>query len=346
MKTTSISSTLSPQVQPSMESLTMEAIVTTAYGGPDVLQLQRVPKPQPAENQVLIKIHATSVTAAQMAMRTGYPLFGRLFMGLTKPKMAISGTDYSGEIVQVGEGTTKFKVGDEVFGSTDIGGGCYAEYVVVSEDEVILHKPTNINHNEASAINDGLTTSYPFLVHAAQLGPGQHILINGASGSIGTAAVQLAKHLGAEVTGVCSGRNSAMVKGLGADHVIDYTQEDFTQKGVPYDVIFDTVGKSSFRKAKGSLKAKGLFLSPVLDLGLLGRMLWTSVFGKKKAIFMATGLRKSEEKLADFEAIRVLLAEGKVQAVIDRTYRLGQMREAHTYVDKGHKRGNVVVEMG
>jgi len=281
-----------------------------------------------------------------MAMRTGYPLFGRLFMGLTKPKMAISGTDYSGEIVQVGEGVTKFKVGDEVFGSTDIGGGCHAEYVVVSEDEVIHHKPANISHNEAAAINDGLTTSYPFLVHATQLAPGQHILINGASGSIGTAAVQLAKHLGAEVTGVCSGRNVAMVKGLGADHVIDYTQEDFTQSGVQYDVIFDTVGKSSFPKAKGSLKAKGLFLSPVLDLGLLGRMLWTSFFSQKKAIFMATGLRKPEEKMADFEAIRVLLAEGKVQAVIDRTYRLAQMAEAHAYVDKGHKRGNVVVEMG
>lgn len=344
MKPTSISQPVN-QTLDRVKSMTMEAIVTTAYGGPQVLELQRVPRPKPQSHQLLVKIHATSVTAAHCAMRTGFPLIGRLFMGLTKPNMAISGTDYSGEVVEVGEKISQFKVGDQVFGSTDIGGGCYAEYVTVSEEEVILHKPENITHQTASAINDGATTAYPFLVHTAQLGRGHHILINGASGSIGTAAVQLAKYLGAEVTGVCSSRNVSMVKGLGADHVIDYTQEDFTQNGIQYDFIFDTVGKTSFSRSKKSLKPEGMFLSPVLDFGLLGRMIWTSMFGQKKAIFMATGLRKTEEKKADFEMIRKLLAEGELKAIIDRTYQLPQIPEAHVYVDKGHKRGNVVVEM-
>ncbi|MEL6135336.1 MAG: NAD(P)-dependent alcohol dehydrogenase [Bacteroidota bacterium] len=346
MKTVSISSNSTQSPVQSFESLTMEAMISTAYGDASVLQLQRIPVPRPAANELLIQIRATSVTAAHTAIRTGYPLFGRLFMGLTKPKMTISGTDYAGEVVAVGSDVRQFKVGDEVFGSTDTEGGCYAEYTTVAADGVMLHKPQHITFSEASAIIEGASTAYPFLVHQAQLGPGHHILINGASGSIGTAAIQLAKHLGVEVTGVCSGRNVGMVKGLGADHVIDYTKEDFTQNGIQYDVIFDTVGKSSFGKSRSSLKPEGMYLSPVLDMGLLGRMLWTSLFGKRKAIFMATGLRKSEDKLKEFRVIRELLAEGKLQAVIDRTYHLAQIPEAHSYVEKGHKRGNVVVEMG
>ena len=325
---------------------TMEAIITTRYGGPEVLQLQQVSRPQPKDNEILIQIHATSVTAAHCMMRTGYPLFGRLFMGLTKPKMTISGTDFAGVVVEAGKNVSKFKVGDEVFGSTDIGGGCYAEYVAVSEEGVLLKKPANLSFEEATAIMDGAMTAFPFLVDQGKIGPNTHILINGASGSIGTAAVQLAKHYGATVTGVCSGRNVDMVRSLGADYVIDYTQEDFTKNGQQYDLIFDTVGKLTFAKTKSSLQANGKFLTPVLSVRDLINSLQTSLFGKKKVIFMATGMRKKEEKISAFQEIRQLLAEEKLIPVLDRMYKLPQVAEAQRYVEKGHKRGNVVVQMG
>ncbi len=328
-----------------MQTSQMNAIITTRYGAPEVLKLDQVPVPTPKGNEIIVKIHATSVTAAQMAMRTGKPYIGRLFIGLRKPNNPIGGTDFAGEVVSIGKDITKYKVGDAVFGATDADGGTYAEYVAVSEDGVVLSMPQNTSFEEASAIIEGFMTAYAFLKGAIDLEARQKILINGASGSIGTAAVQIAKYIGAEVTGVSSATNTGMVSGLGADHVIDYMQEDFTQNGVQYDVIFDTVGKSSFKASKNSLTEKGRYLSPVLRLADLSGMMMTSRSKGKRLIFSATGLRDNEEKKVDFGVLKKLLEEGKIKAVIDRTYQLPQAVEAHRYVEKGHKKGNVVLVM-
>lgn len=329
-----------------VNTATMNAIVVTQYGGPDVLQLKKVKKPLPKDDEVLVKIRATSVTAAHGAMRTGRPLFGRLFLGLPKPKIAVPGTDFAGEVEAVGKNVKKFSISDEVFGSTDIDGGCYAEYITISEEGMILPKPTYMSFTEATAIIDGATTALPFLRDFAKIQPGQKILINGASGGIGTAAVQLAKYFGAEVTGACSTSNVEWVKSLGADKVIDYTQEDFTRNVGQYDVIFDTVGKSSFSKSKAALSNKGVYLSPVLNLPMLFDMLYTSLFSRgKKAIFSATGLRKLDERIDNLVIIKKLIEQGKLKSVIDQTFSLEEMTEAHRYVDQGHKKGNVVVLM-
>lgn len=324
---------------------TMHAILTTGYGSPDVLKYGSIEKPVPGADEILIKIHATSVTNAHTVMRTGYPLIGRLFMGFFKPKHPISGTDFAGEVVALGRDVKKFSIGERVFGSTDIDGGTYAEYVKVSQDGVILPMPENITYAQATAIIDGATTAFPFLVEHGKIKEGQSILINGASGSIGTAAVQLAKYYGAEVTGVCSTSNVDMVKAKGADVVIDYTKEDFTKAEKKYDIIFDTVGKSNFADAQKALTEKGVYLSPVLGLKMMMEMVKTSRSKGKKAIFVATGLRDNSSKIKDFIILKDLLEKGVISPVIDRTYQLPQVAEAHRYVEKGHKKGNVVINV-
>ena len=321
----------------------MKAIVQTKYGSPDVLNVQEVEKPAPRNNEVLIKIRATSVTAAQTAMRKGRPLYGRLFTGLTGPKNAIPGTDLAGDVEAVGQDVTRFQVGDRVFGATDLGGGSYAEYICLPEDDVLAPKPANMTYEQAAALLEGATTALAFLRDKGHIRSGQRVLINGASGSIGTAAVQLAVHFGAHVTGVCSTANVDLVKSLGADEVIDYTKEDFTQNGQIYDVIFDTVGKSSYARCKGSLAEHGVYLNPVLGLPLLLQMLWTSRTGGKKAIFMATGLRPASEKKQDLAFLTELVEAGELRAIVDRRYSLEQAAEAHRYVETGHKRGNIVI---
>jgi NADPH:quinone reductase-like Zn-dependent oxidoreductase len=323
----------------------MKAIVQTQYGPPDVLQLKEVEKPVPKNNEVLVKICATSVTAAHCAMRKGVPLFGRVVIGLTKPKVPIPGTDLAGEIEAVGKDVTRFKPGDHVFGSSDLGGGCYAEYICLPENEVLAIQPDNMTNEEASAIIEGASTALPFLRDKGKIQPGQKVLINGASGGIGTAAVQLAKYYGADVTGVCSTANVELVRSLGADLVIDYGQEDFTRNGETYDIIFDTVGKRAFSQCKGSLTHTGVYLNPVLSLPLLLHMLWTSKIGGQKAIFTATGLRPSHEKAKDLLLLRELIEAGTLKAVIDRRYALEQAAEAHRYVETGHKKGNAVITM-
>ncbi|MFV1884152.1 MAG: NAD(P)-dependent alcohol dehydrogenase [Balneola sp.] len=324
---------------------TMNAILTTGYGSADVLKYGIAEKPGTTKDEILIKIHATSVTNAHTAIRTGYPLIGRLFMGLFKPSNPISGTDFAGEIVATGNNVRKFKVGERVFGSTDIEGGTYAEYVTVSQHGVVLPMPENLNYAEATAIIDGATTAYPFLTKHTQIKKGSKVLINGASGSIGTAAIQLAKHFGAEVTGVCSTSNVDMVKTLGADYVIDYTKEDFTQGEKKYDIIFDTVGKSHFNDAQKVLTEQGTYMSPVLGLRMTFDMLRTSRSKRKKAIFAATGLMAEKAKLENFRVIRDLLEQEVISPVIDRMYQLPQIVEAHRYVEKGHKKGNVVINV-
>ncbi|WP_303922825.1 NAD(P)-dependent alcohol dehydrogenase [Draconibacterium sediminis] len=321
----------------------MKAIVASGYGGPEVLQIKSMPKPSPKENEVLVKVIATSATTADGMMRSGKPYFGRLITGLRKPKHQIPGTGFAGYIVETGLNTNKFILGTRVFGETTLGMSTNAEYVAVPEDGVILPMPDNMTYAEAATYGDGHVTSLNFLKEIAQVKPNHKVLINGASGSLGTAAVQIAKFMGAVVTGVCSTRNVGLVKSLGADHVIDYNKEDFSRGNIKYDLVFDTVGKSSYAKSKNILTESGQYVSPILKFSLLLQMLWTKVFAKKKAKFAATGLR-SETELRDlFAQLVPMFKEGRLKTVIDRQYPLEKISEAHRYIASGHKKGNVVV---
>lgn len=326
-----------------MNTTQMKAVICTRYGGPEVLQVQEIAKPIPKENEVLVRIHASSVTAADTFMRSGTPYVGRLILGLFKPKTAVTGTGFSGIVESVGSAVKNFVLGDKVFGESIFGYGTNAEYTCVPEDAVIAHLPTNIAFEEAASISDGPLTSLNLLRGLANIGPGQEVLIIGASGALGTAAIQLAKHFGARVSGVCSGRNAAIVKDLGADRVIDYQKENFWQNEQVYDIIYDTVGKSSFPQAKASLKAEGIYLSPVLGLPLLWHLLWTSIFGSKKVKFGATGMKPASELSVLLQELKGMMAKGTLKTFIDRRYQLSEIVEAHQYVDTGRKRGNLVL---
>jgi NADPH:quinone reductase-like Zn-dependent oxidoreductase len=326
-----------------MKSATMKAIIANQYGTPDVLQAAEVKKPIPQDNEILIKIHAAAVTTADTMMRTGYPFIGRLLLGFRKPKHPIPGTGLAGEVEAVGKGVKLFEVGDQVFGESIVTFGTYAEYICLPEEGMLMKKPENISFVEAAGVCDGPLTSLNFLKEIGNIEKGQKVLINGASGSLGTAAVQIARHFDAEVTGVCSTKNLEMVKDLGANKVIDYTKSDFTQNGETYDIIYDTVGKLSFSLCKNSLTQKGVYLSPVLGWSLLIDMMRTSFSGGKKAKFSATGALPVESLRSLLGEVKELIEAGKLKAVVDRIYPLEQVAEAHRYIDTGHKKGNVVI---
>lgn len=321
----------------------MKAVVCTKYGSPDFLQLREVEKPSPKDNEVLIKVYATPATTADSMMRRADPFISRFFLGFNKPKAEIIGTGFAGVVEAIGQSVDRFKIGDAVFGETGVNFSANAEYICMPEDGVIVTKPDNISFEEAAPLCDGALTSLNFLKELGNIQPGQSVLINGASGSLGTAAVQLAKFYGAIVTGVCGPSNVEMVKSLGADEVIDYTKIDFTKTGETYDIIYDTVGKSAFSACKPALSKNGVYLSPVLGLSLLFRMLLTSLMGRKKAKFAATGLAPAPKLRELLKEVKKMIRLGKIKSVIDKRFTLEQIVEAHRYVDSGHKKGNVVI---
>jgi len=322
---------------------TMKATVATGYGLPDVLRLQVVQKPIPKSDEVLVRVMTAAATTADAMMRTGKPYIARLFVGITKPKKAIPGTGFAGVVEQVGQGVTAFKKGDRVFGETTFGFSSNAEYLTISQNGVILPMPENLDFSEAANFCDGHLTSYNFLKEIAKVKPGQKVLINGASGALGTSAIQIARYMGAHVTAVCSGRNVGLVRSLGADEVIDYLQKDFTKSDRKYDYVYDTIGKSSFSACKNILSEKGIYLSPVLKFSLLLQMIKTSLFGQKKAKFEATGANKEEKLRYLLSEVLDIYKEGRLKTVIDRQFPLEKVAEAHQYIDSGRKKGNVVI---
>ncbi len=329
-----------------MSSNTMKAAVFTRYGSPDVLNIETVPLPTAGPGGVLVRNHAASVTAADNAALSGSPFAARLYFGLTRPKWTILGGDFAGEVVAVGDGVTRFAAGDRVFGTTGVSFAGHAEYVSLPEDGVISSTPGNISDAGAVAIVGGHLTSLPFLRDAAGLRAGQTILINGASGSVGIAAVQLAKHFGAHVTAVCSTANLELVMEQGADVAIDYTASDFTRSAGEFDVVFDAVGKSSFLRCRRLLKRGGIYLTTVPTLAILIQMAWTSRFGHKRAGIAFTGLSKPEAIAIDLEEVARLAEAGAVRPVIHKAYPLEGIADAFRLVATGRKRGNVVIAMG
>lgn len=316
---------------------TMKAIVYKRYGSPDVLQLEQRSIPEPKEGEILIKVHATAVNSGDCRLRRADPALVRLMFGLTKPKKQVLGVVFAGEVVKVGATVTRFSVGDRVFGHTNMNMGAYAEYLCQPETEAIVQQPENLSAVEAASIPFGGTTAWYFLQKAG-VSAGQNVLIYGASGSVGTAAVQIAAHFGAEVTGVCSSNNVELVHSLGAKTVIDYTHHDVFQRPERYDIIFDTVNKVPVKHLLKLLNKQGTII-------LGAAMIKEALQGAWAGLTTKTTVLMGEAKVIakDMEILKQLSETGKLRAVIDKTYTLEQISEAHRYVEQGHKVGNVAV---
>jgi NADPH:quinone reductase-like Zn-dependent oxidoreductase len=328
----------------------MKAIICTKYGSPDVLQIREVVKPVPKDNEILVKVSATSVNFGDLVARNFKELTPRKFsmpfllwiiakiaFGLNQPRVTILGSEFAGEIEATGKEVTRFKKGNRVFGYLGQSMGAYAEYVCIPEDGAVVIKPDSMSNEEAAVVPYGAVMALS-LLRKVNIQPGQKVLINGASGGIGSAAVQIAKCYGAEVTGVCGSPRLDFVKCLGADKVIDYTREDFTQNGETYDLIFDILRKSSFSHCKSSLKQNGTYLLASFKTRQLFQMLWTSMTGGKKVVCsLAPG------NLKDLIAVKELIETGKIKSIIDRRFTMEQIVEAHRYVESGLKKGNVVI---
>jgi NADPH:quinone reductase-like Zn-dependent oxidoreductase len=320
----------------------VRAVVHDRYGPPDVLRLEEVEHPVPKTDEVLVKIYATTVNRTDCHIRGANPFLWRFFgAGFLRPKQRLSGSDLAGEVVAVGADVSEFAVGDHIFGTSGYRFGAHAEFICLPESALIAHKPGGLSFEEAAAIADGALAALTSL-RRVSLREGQRIVVYGASGAMGTAAVQLAKHFGAHVTAVCNTKNVDLVRSLGADRVVDYTQEDFTQSGGPYDIVLDAVQKHSFRRSKGSLKPGGVYVAT--DLGFLWHVplvaLASRWIGNKKLVFSLD--RPTKE---DLLLVKELIEAGKYRAVIDRSYPLEDVVQAATYVETGQKTGNVVLSL-
>lgn len=331
----------------------MKAIVYSEYGAPDVLRLKDVETPEPKDNEIRVRVRATSITVGDLWARNfkvisprkfsmPFPLWlpSRMFFGISKPRISILGSEFAGNVESVGKDVKRFKPGDAVFGYLGQSMGANAEYLCLPENGMVAHKPVNMTYEEAASVPYGALTALS-LLRKVNVQAGQKVLVIGASGKIGSAAVQLAKYFGAEVTGVCSTPGMDFVKSLGADRVVDYTKEDFTQNGETYDLIFDVMRKSSFAESRDSLKPNGIYLLASFKMKQVFQMLWMSMRGGRKVVCAL-----SSENVGDLVFVKELVEAGKIKTVIDRCYPLEQTAEAHRYAETGGRRGNVVITVG
>jgi len=321
----------------------MKAAVHDRYGSADVVRVQDLPTPVPGGDEVLVRVHAAVVGVVDSVAREGVPRYARVYFGLLRPRSPLLGSDFAGRVEAIGPAVTRFAVGDEVFGSLAPRFGAHAEYVCLSQDAALAPKPARLTFPEAAALVD--TTALVFLRDKARLASGQTILVNGASGSVGTDAVQLARHLGAHVTGVCSGPNTDLLERLGADTTLDYTATDFTRAGTTYDVVFDVAGTSSFARSRRVLRRGGVYLTTAPSPAILLQMTWTARFGTRRAMVAFTGLRDAAAKRADLSYLAGLADAGALVPVVDTCYPLTDIADAYRHVDQGHKRGNIIVRM-
>jgi NADPH:quinone reductase-like Zn-dependent oxidoreductase len=321
----------------------MKAAVNRTYGSPDVVTAGEVPTPAPRDDEILIRVRAATVGIVDSLARRGQPRYARMYFGLRRPRFGVLGTDFAGQVEAAGPAVAGFGPGDRVFGTIAPRFGAHAEYVCLPAQAAVAPMPAKVGYAEAAALADA--TALCFLRDKARLRPGQTIVINGASGAVGTAAVQLARHFGGTVTGVCSGPNTGLVRKLGAESVVDYTQADFSQTGRAYDVIFDVAGTTSFTHCRRALNPGGAYLTTAPSPAILLEMPWTSRFGSRRAMIAFTGLRAAHEKRRDLLYLTELIETGALVPVIDACYPLSQIADAYRHVDAGHKQGNVVITM-
>ena len=323
----------------------MKAAAQNRYGGPEVIEIVERPKPVPGPGEVLVEVHASTVTLADCAFRKAEPFIVRFFGGLFRPKLDVLGDDIAGVVVAIGAGVARFAVGERVHGCTGAALGGMAEYVCVKETAALVKAPEGVELLPLGGLSYSYLTAMPFIRDEGRVEPGDHVLINGAASSVGAMALQLAKHFGAEVTAVASGRHRALLERLGADHFIDRQVEDFTAARKAYDVVFDAVGKSSFAKSAPALTPGGIYLTTVPSWGIFALMLSGGQRGGKRGKLATTGLRAESDKLKDLHVLNRLLEHGAIRAVTDRVFPLSQIVEAHRYVEREVKAGDVVVAM-
>jgi NADPH:quinone reductase-like Zn-dependent oxidoreductase len=321
----------------------MKAAVCRRYGSPDVVTVSEMPVPRPRDDEILVRVRAATVGVVDGLARSGSPFYARVQFGPLRPRFPVLGSDFAGVVESVGRSVTRFGVGERVFGTVAPRFGAHAEYVCLPSSGAVAPMPAGVSFAEAAALADA--TALCFLRDKAGLRAGQTVLINGASGAVGAAAVQLARHFGASVTGVCSGPHTGLVRKLGAESVIDYTRTDFTRAGRRYDVIFDVAGKSSFLRCRGVLRPGGVYLTTAPSPAIMIQMPWTARFGARRAVVAFAGLRAAASKREDLLVLRDLVSKSALTAVIGARYSLERIAEAHARVDAGHKKGNIVVTM-
>lgn len=321
----------------------MKAAVSRRYGAPDVVTVADVPRPEPGDDEILVRVRAVTVGVVDGLARRGSPWYARGHFGLLRPRFPVLGCDFAGQVEAAGPAVTRFGVGEAVFGTIAPRFGAHAEYVCLPEHGAVAPKPVNVTYPEAAVLADA--TALCFLRDKAGLRTGQAVLVNGASGAVGSAAVQLARHFGATVTGVCSGPHVRLVRKLGAESVVDYTRADFTRAGRRYDVIFDVAGTSSFGRCRRVLSRGGVYLTTAPSPAIFAAMPWTARFGSRRAVVAFTGLRPASEKRDDLLVISELAEASALVPVVGACYPLARIADAYRHVDAGHKKGNIVVTM-